>query len=187
MSFQAISEKIKNFGNRVNAIGNTQVFTLEVKNEKVKKLLFLFFILLCVAFVFGLYKIETMSLAGFVVATLIFIAIYLYYIFQPVIITKIIFITLLLLAPISIFLRLQEFNQKEGEFAENIISKIAPQFLKYQYYILLGVYLVFEIFLRLLSRYSQKLQAKIKENPFTIRLYFFIILAIASILIDIFE
>lgn len=92
----------------------------------------------------------------------------------------------LLLAPVSICLRLQGINQKESESAENIIKNIAPQFLKYQYYILFATYLVFEILLRLLSKYSQKLRIKIQENPFTIRLYFFIVLAIASVLIEIF-
>lgn len=185
MSFQKINEKTNTFISRVNNAANTPVFSLEVKNEKTKKFIFLFFILLCISFVFGLYKMESASFLTFVIFSIIFISIYLYYFFQPLIITKIIFYTLILLFPISIYFRLQKVNRGESELAKNIIVNIAPQFLKYQYYILFGAYALFEILLRLLSRYSQRLRAKIQENPFVIRLYFIIILGIASIIIEI--
>ena len=186
MSFQKIGEKINIFVQRVNRISSTLIPSPEV-SEGMKNFIFLIFILLCIGLVFGIQKLEYISFSDFVFISIIFIAMYLYLVFKPLIFTKIIFYSLLLLTPISLYLRLQEVNQKESDLAKNIITKIAPEFLKYQYYILFGVYTLFEILLRLLSRYSQRLRAKIQENPFTIRFYFIIILAIVSFLTEIFQ
>lgn len=186
MSFQNIGEKVNVFIQRINRIFSTPIPSPEV-SEGVKNFIFLIFILLCIGIVFSIQKFGYINFSYFVFVSIIFIAMYLYCVFKPLIFTKIIFYSLLLLSPIGLYLRLQEVNKKESELAENIITKIAPEFLKYQYYILFGVYTLFEILLRLLSRYSQRLRAKIQENPFTIRFYFIIILAIVSFFIEIFQ
>lgn len=167
-----------------------QIFDSEERNETRKKIILLFFILFYIACLFALYKYSAepnKNFLAFIIGSIILIGIYLYYIFQPPFITKIILLWLpLLFIPILLYLQLQEINQKENEFVENIITKIIPQFLKYQYYILFGIYAIFEVVLRLLSKYSQALKTKIQKNPFTIRIYFFIVLVVANFLIEMF-
>lgn len=153
--------------------------------EKIKKLFFIFFILFSIAFVFWLYKLEMIGLAGFMIAAFGLVFVCLCYL-SPLIsipVIKMIFRVLFIFAPVIIILGsilipiltyicLRAIGQMENEFGKKVIEKIAPQFLNYQFYILFGSYLIFEILIRLLSRYSKELRTKVEENPLMIRFYF---------------
>lgn len=177
-------KKANTISARLKKAANLEIFSLEVKNKKTERLVFLFFVLVCSAFVLGFYKLDLISFKYLIVTYVIFLGLWLYHFFQPDIITKMIFISLFLLAPVVLYLEMWQVSQKESKLFEGIINEAAPQFIDYQYYILLMTYTVFEVAIQLLSLFFKKIREKIKKNPYTIRLSFIIILGIIRLLMD---
>lgn len=158
-------EKIKEFGNK-------SYFDKE-PSPKTKQAAVFIFIAMSSFFVwFGV------SHFWFFIILIVFIGIYLYYIFQPKIISEIIFIFLILFGYVSVPYLIYKFGKIERRSSEILINKLAPGLIGYKIFIISAAYGIFELLLFVISKFSFKVRYNMKHHATLMRLYFVIILVI---------
>lgn len=165
-------------------------------SKKIKNIVFLVFVLTSTLFVYFLTsslaeeRIFTPAVGYFFIMLILFLG----YVFRPVwlgvfllaggAISVIIDIFLNPIDVRDVYIAIKNLNELENELAYNIVSQIAPQFLQYRLYFLLGGYLVFEALLIILGRSFRRLGFQFKWHPFETRFYFITVLILIDLILS---
>ena len=168
-----------------------------VKTLIYKSLVFVFALSLVILFFYILFSPSLSledynSLEGvggfmFTLSLLIFVeTLFLYYVFEKEWLAEAIFISFIIVLPFSIYVKLQELNQIEQASLVTIFGSLKPELVPYSVYIALVASLFFELFIRLLGKKVAFLRVKLEESPYTIRLYFLMIIITLAGIIEIF-
>ena len=157
-------------------------------SQGVKNIIFLIFILTSTLFIYLLPlspPTEEKVSAPAIIYFVIMIIIYLGYVFKPVWLGIFLIAISLPYYPIHLYNKFKELNETEREVSEEIILRLAPQYIEHQFYILIISYLIFEVMLRLLGKFSKKIRLKVKESPFMIRFYFLFVLIFINTILNV--